>query len=402
MAGRWLRLRAVLNEQFSTVVVGLLILALLGGWMSYTTHVAAGATAEHRTETLWESTGEFSHSAVVEDDRSPFETGTQLTDRPIYYTQVSPQLNGTFRTAYTGPQGDLQRSVSVVLLIRAVDRAQSDREESVYWETSVPLNTTTVDSISPEESVSTAVTYDMRTLDGRISRIHDQLGSDVGETEVVIRATVRSEGRIGGTAVDETSRYTFPVELTDGTYSIDATGPQTKAYETTRTEHVESTPQPAWSLAGPGLLLVSLCGLGGLGVSRRRGTVGLSEPERERLEYQAKRTEFDDWISPIRLPEEALELPQGEADSLTALVDLAIDTNTSVIEDPDREAFYVRHDGYLYTYRPAVQASDSAGQPTETDSHTSSSTDETAVPSDETETTETETDDSPDGRQNPG
>jgi len=392
----------MLDEQFPTVVVGLLVLALLGGWISYTTHIAVGATTQDRTETLWESTGEFSHSATVEADRSPFETDTRLTDRPIYYTQVSPQLNGTFRTAYTGPRGDLQRSVTVVLLIRAVDRAQSDREESVYWETSVLLNTTTVDSVGPEESVSTAVTYDMQALDGRIDRIYDQLGSDVGETEVVIRATVRSEGRIGGTAVDETNRYTFPVELTDGTYSIDATGPQTEAYETTRTEHVESTPQPAWSLAGPGLLLVSLCGLGGLGAGRRRGTVGLSETERERLEYQAKRTEFDDWISPVRLPEEAFELPQGEADSLTALVDLAIDTNNSVIEDPDQEEFYVRHDGYLYTYRPVVQASGSAGQPIETDSHTPSSTDETAVPGDDAETTETEAADSPDGRQDSG
>jgi len=82
MIERWLRLRAMLDEQLPTVVVGLLVLALLGGWISYTTHVAAGATTEDRTETLWESTGEFSHSAAVEADRSPFETGTQLTEGP--------------------------------------------------------------------------------------------------------------------------------------------------------------------------------------------------------------------------------------------------------------------------------------------------------------------------------
>lgn len=41
-----------------------------------------------------------------------------------------------------------------------------------------------------------------------------------------------------------------------------------------------------------------------------------------------------------------------EADSLAGLVDFAIDTDNSVIEAPDADAYYVRHDGYLYCYRP--------------------------------------------------
>jgi hypothetical protein len=70
------------------------------------------------------------------------------------------------------------------------------------------------------------------------------------------------------------------------------------------------------------------------------------------LAYEDEREDFDEWISTIRLPDEVFDLPRAEAASLSALVDFAIDTDNSVIEDPDDSAYYVIHDGYLYTYQP--------------------------------------------------
>jgi hypothetical protein len=38
--------------------------------------------------------------------------------------------------------------------------------------------------------------------------------------------------------------------------------------------------------------------------------------------------------------------------SLGGLADVAIDSDTAVIEDPEDERFYVVHDGYRYVYVP--------------------------------------------------
>ncbi len=94
--------------------------------------------------------------------------------------------------------------------------------------------------------------------------------------------------------------------------------------------------------------------LGGLVAVRSRGRLALSSTEQELLAYEDEREDFDEWISTIKLPDEAFDLPRAEAASLGALVDFAIDTDNSVIEDPDDGAYYVVHDGYLYTYQPSV------------------------------------------------
>ena len=351
MAERGLQLRAVLDDQYTTILVVFVIIGLLGGWVSYTTYTV-GATTEQRTETVWETTGEFSHEAVVETNSSVFTAGSRLTDRPLYFTRVSPRLTGTFQTVYGGAEsGNLSRRVSVTLVVRAVDRQQDD-EETVYWQTNRSLNETTATGVEPQEPVSVSFTENITRIANRTDRIQQELGATVGETELLIRATVDSRGTVGGRQVTETNNYTLAVELNEETYEVGDPSPTTEQYERTRTETVEPTAGPAREVGGPASVLVSLAGLGGLVVGRRLDWIGLSAAEEDRLSYQAAREEYDDWISPVSLPEAAFDLPRANADSLTALVDIAIDTNNSVIEDPGEERFYLRHEGYLYSYRP--------------------------------------------------
>ena len=90
------------------------------------------------------------------------------------------------------------------------------------------------------------------------------------------------------------------------------------------------------------------------GVRVSRGRLGhtITVRVRERLAYEDDRRDFDEWISPIRLPKAAVDRPRAEATTLGALMDFAIDTDNSVVDDPDDSAYYVGHDGYLYTYHP--------------------------------------------------
>jgi len=346
-----LRLRVVFSEQFTVVVVVLLVTAAAGGWMTYTAYAAPDTTAGQQESASWEMTGSFDHGATVVRDSTVFSAGTTLTDRPVYFTQLSPELNGTFTTGYDASnRGHLNQTVSLSLVMREVDERGQGEEATVHWETSEQLNTATVDSVRPGESVTVPFVRNMSAVEADRNRIQNELGGSAGETEVFIRAVVDSSGTVDGNAVDETTRYTLPVTFGDSTYSVGEAEPTVEQYGPAQPATVDETSGSMGSVGGPLLLVVSLgllIGFVAIGRPER-----LSERERARLSDERDRETFDEWISTIKLPADAFELPRAEAASLGELVDLAIDTDNRVIEDPDDGRYYVRHDGYLYHYRP--------------------------------------------------
>ncbi|MFD1641408.1 DUF5305 domain-containing protein [Halohasta litorea] len=364
------RARAVLDNQFVVVCAVLLGCVLVGGWLTYTAHVGAATTTEQQSTVSWEQTGAFDHSATVQEDNSLFPVGTTLENRSVYYTRLSPELDGTFRTTYDAREsGDLDQDVSLSLVLREVDPDSEGTEPTVYWQTSSALDDATVESVPPGEPVRVSFSQDMSAVTERIGRIQEELGGSTGEVEVFVRATITAQGKINGDSVDETATYTMPVTVSDTTYSVTDAEPTVESYETTRPVTVDRNDRPLRSVGGPLLLVVALGLLGGV-VRSDRST--LSETERARLAYEDDRETFDEWISTIELPSEAFELPQADADSLAGLVDFAIDTDNSVIEDPDDDAYYVRHDGYLYCYRPPRTDSDDGETTDSVDSETES------------------------------
>lgn len=355
-----LRLRAVLDSQFVWVLAVLVVCLLSSGWLTYTTHASPSTTTEQQSTVTWEQTGTFDHAATVQTENPLYPVGTRLAGRSVYYTRLAPELDGTFRTSYEPrDSGTLDQRVSLRLVIREVEADSEGDASTVYWRTNTSLAQETVEAVSPGESVAVSFTRDMSRVRTRIETIREELGGVAGEIEVFVRATVVSHGTINGEQVSETATYTMPVTVSETTYSVPTTEPTVEAYETTRTTTVDRSYGPIRSVGGPLLLVIALGSLGGLvGFSDR---ARLSAAERAVLAHRDDRETFDDWISTIELPPEAFELPRAEADSLSALVDFAIDTDNSVIEDPTDDAYYVRHDGYLYCYRPPTGVGD--GEP---------------------------------------
>ena len=361
MADWKLRLRAFLDTQFTVVVAVLLVLAILGGWMSYTAYAAPGTTTEERSTVEWEQTGEFEHTATVTEENSVFPTGTTLANRSVYFVRLSPRLDGQFRTTYHArDDGELDQTVSVSLVIREVGSGDQRENETVYWQTSDSLADSTADAVSPAEPVSVQFSQNMSAVETRVEQIRDEIGSSPGNTEVFVRAVVSSQGTVNGNQVNETNVYRLPVTFDGSTYRIGSPEPIVEQYETIQTETVAQTAGTTRSIGGPLLLIISLGLLGGVVTMFNRGQ--RSEAERALFTDEDDRETFDDWISTIQLPEEAFNLPRANATSLGTLVDFAIDTDNSVIEDPDGNAYYVRHDGYLYVYHPPVQQSEGSDE----------------------------------------
>lgn len=348
-----LRFRAVLDNQFTVVVATLLVVVVLGGWATYTAHAGPATTTESKPTVSWEQTGTFDHAATVQADSSLYPSGETLENRPVYFTSLSPELDGRFRTSFD-PQdsGELDQTVSLSLVIREVDQGDQGADQTVYWETTDSLAEETVNGVAPGEPVRVSFSQNMSAINAEINQIREDIGGSPGSLEVIVRATVDSQGSINGDTVDETTTYTMPLTLDSSTYSVDGAEPTVESYETTQPVAVDRDSSLLTSVGGPLLLVISLGLLGGIVV--RSDRLALSEAERAALADETDRESHDDWISTIKLPPDAFELPRAEADSLAALVDFAIDTDNCVIEDPDETVYYVRHDGYLYSYRPTV------------------------------------------------
>lgn len=351
MADWQLRLRGALDEYFAIIVIALIVAALLGGWVSYSTHAAPGTTTEERAVDSWQTTGGFNHSATVTEPNDAYPVGTVLTERPFYFTRVAPDFNGTYTFTYeaTGT-GDLSRNVTLELVLRGID--EDSEERTVLWETTRELRAETTDAIEPGEEVRVPFSVDMHETVNRTETIDEQLGDPPGQTEVAIRAVNDLSGTVNGRMIERTETHTLPIALEGGTYHPDNPGATTEEYQTTRSVTVERTYGPVRSLAAPLLFVGSLSTLAGLVVARHRRRFRLSPAERALLAYRDDRDDFDEWISTIKLPDDVFSLPRAEAASLGDLVDFAIDTDTSVVADPRRESYYVVHDGRLYAYTP--------------------------------------------------
>jgi len=346
-----LRVRAVIASNLEIVLVVLIALAAVGGWITYTTYAEPGTTTETLTVGSWETTAQFDHGATVTEDNSAFPVGSTLSNRTVYFTDVAPRLNGTFVYSHSATDNAaVTEAVTVELVTRGVEGSQADRQ--VLWTRSDTLGKRTTEASGPRESVRVPFSIHVPTVENRTRRIETELGGGAGQTEVLVRATVDLQGTINGQPVSRTETYELPVAPEGTRYRVEDFGEQSDRHETTRRVTVERTYGPLRRFGGPTLLGVAVLALGTIVAAHTTDRLEPDDADLERLAFEDDRAEFEEWISTIRLPDEAFDRPVAEAESLGDLVDLAIDTDSAVIEDPHYDAFYVVHGEFLYRYRP--------------------------------------------------
>jgi hypothetical protein len=345
-----LRLRRLLADSFAVVVLALVVLALVGGWLAYTTHVAPGTHVEERTIASYEMTGDFRHAATVTNGSVAFPEGQVLSNRSVYFTSVSPVLNGSFVYTYRAAAGDLEVNASSVLVLHAID--ENDGNTIEYWRVTRDLGDDRT-SLSPGETIEMSFSRDINATGALGQRIEERIGGSGGTVEALLTARVSYDGRIDGQPVSGSRTYRLPIEIDDGQYRVLDSGSVANASQVTEQVRVANEYGSLRAVGSVLLLVVSLVALVSLVAARQRGRLAVSEAERERLVHAAAHEEFDEWITTASLPEETLDAPRVAVDSLDGLVDLAIDTNRRVVEDPDRGGYFVLGEELLYTYAPS-------------------------------------------------
>lgn len=344
------RLRRALDRQFVVVVVALLVTAALGGYLAYEPHVDPGVETEEETVTDWSERTAFSHSATVQQPNPVFPVGSELTDRSLYYTTLSPELDGTYEYQYSGNGGD--GAVDVEMDVQLRYRSVDGDDGGVFWERTEPITTVERDAVEPGDTVTSEFQVDVSGAESEVEDIQDQLGTTIGTTEVDVVVRTLVQGTVDGEEVTSSHRQALQISPDGATYSVEDPGAETELHQSTVTHQVPTEYGPLRSYGSLALVAVSLLGLIGLGTARHQGKIAPSKREQRAAEWASTRSEFDDWISRGRVTADSIDTTRIELESLDGLVDVAIDSNRRVIEDLTRNCFYVVGEDAYYVFVP--------------------------------------------------
>lgn len=353
------RTRLAIRDRFQPLLALFVLLVLLGGGLTYATHVDPGTHVETRTVSSWESTADWSHEARVTRSNPVFTRGTTLSDRPVYFMSIAPRLEGTFRYGYTASRsGNVSTDVTTTLVLRSV--GEQDGEQVEYWRVTEPLGPPSSARLGPGERLRAPFEMNVSAVQQRVDRIETRLGGTPGETEARVLARVRTTGTVNGRSVSRFTEYAATVELDGGTYRVTDSETARTRENTTRELTVRNSYGPLRRLGSPLLLLVGAVGIVGLAGAGATGRLEVPDDARERLAFEADRREFDDWITSgsVALPERPDARVQ--VDSLEGLVDVAIDTDNRVIEDSDQGGYLVLGDERTYRFDPPPDPRDTS------------------------------------------
>lgn len=348
---RWLRLRVLLTEYRTVVLIALLVVVALGAWVSYGAYASPGEKTVQQREHAWTATGDVSHEATVTEPNTVYPVGAQLRNEPLYYTAISPTVDVEFAAGYESPTAE---NVSVGLTADLVYRAVGSDDETVYWSERERLASTSERGVRPGTNVTTSVTVNATAITERITEIESDLGAAPGQTEIYLVLERDIDGTIAGERRSVTDSYRVPITTEAGTYRLETDDAYDEAYEDREAATVPASAGPLRTVGGPLLLLIGLGGLAGLRVATNR----LPEPsaaEREWLTYRDDHDQFEEVITPMSLPETALEGPRAELERLASLAEFGIDVGAAIVFDPARELYVVRDDGVTYVFDPPAR-----------------------------------------------
>ncbi len=331
---------------FALVAVALLV----GGiWLSYGVYAGEPEVEEVPVTNEWSIDGEFVHSAAVEEENEVFPVGTVLANEPLYYTSLSPVVDGRYNASYAGTEGeDVTITVTVDLLHRAVD------DDVEYWNESETLASESGETVDPGEPVTADVSINVTTLDERIGEIEESLGASPGTTETVLAVETSYDGEFGGEGREITRNEEIEIDAGGETYSLQGGGFSEEFEYETGVETEEAPPSRLEAVVGPLAAVVGAAALLGLGLFRHRG-LEPTDADREWLAYRQDLAEFDDLITRVELPEAALDRPEVPVASLGQLSRFAIDVESAIVEDRQRNQYVVRDPELLYVYTPPAE-----------------------------------------------
>lgn len=349
---RRLRVRRALSRYERLLFGVAVVVVVLGAGLTVTTYAETPTSTERETVSTWSRTDGFDHGATVTRENPVFPVGTRLENRSAYFLEITPTLNLSYTFRYSASDGG---SLRVVTELRLVRRATAG-EGTTLWRTARPLGRLD-ETLDPGERARLAASIPVQRTLNRTRSLSIALG---GSPTTAVVADTRVTGQVNGERVDRRLTRRVTVDADRRTYRLSGGEPARRSFSRTETRVRRTDRGPVARIGGPLVILSGVVGCVALAVLGRRGYARLGTAERRWVEYRADRSEYDGWIHTADLPAAATDLPHAEAASLRDLVDIAVDLDTTVLEEPEGGRFRVLHERCLYVYEAPPRPDEAA------------------------------------------
>lgn len=326
-----LRARRLLVLYGKVIAIALILLsavALAGAGWAYTHPQTTQVTDETHRQTV---TADLATQAVVVENSTLYEPGRTLENQPVYLRAATESPTLVVRTTAE----DAER-LTVDQRIEITYRAE--REGETFWEKTTTLahNETTTSS----DHVRTRTGLDIQAIQNRTNALRGTIGS-AGSVHVELRLHVSySTDRYNGSLSTP-----IPIQIRTDWYRLGS--PSATQQHSTPVSRTVVVPGQDARATGPGVLGLFSLGLGLIVAKLSRSET--SKLDRTDMEHEMHRLRYSEWISTGTIPEAAGETVV-EVDSLEGLVDIAIDSNTRTIYDPERDSYAIIEGTTVYRY----------------------------------------------------
>lgn len=286
-------------------------------------------------------------TAIVEGDHAMYDAGEELTNEPVYVRDVAPNATVTATTRAPPDGVAVDQQVSIVY-------EASSTEDGVFRqrERTITSNSGTIEDEG--DTVDSVVSLRIADIADTLEAMRTEIG-DAGRVNAYLRVeTTYSSGDYEGTLEDR-------VELAIGQDSYRLPALSLREEHRTTTTNVEPVAaevfQTTLPAVGPIVVphltpvfgFLSILGVVLLGAVR----YGRTEFDADRERVTIHRLRYGEWISggelPAALADHPLVVP---VESLEALVDVAIDSDTRVIHDPQQDCYAVLTGGAVFVFYP--------------------------------------------------
>lgn len=352
------RIRAFLNTWFTLLAVGLLLASAGLGYWAYQVNMVPEVQQEERLVEEWTESTSYNHSAEITNDSLVFSQGETVSNRPLYYTRLSEELDGDHTYRYNADSGDVSVQTETYLLIRGGELEDEEMTQT-YWEYTQPLDSDMREGLPPGEAYTTQFTADIQFVLETIATVEEQLGASEGLIDVRVVTVSQIDGTVEGESVSETYESEMVMVVEPATFRVINTNVVDEQHQTFQETEVIVDPSPLESFGSIALAGLAVALLVVLVAGRYAGYTDLTEDEQEVLRLEQARDRFSEWITTGTFPSEREYEQTILVDDLEGLVDVAIDTNKRVIEDEQLGVSTVLDDNYIYIYvRPDSPARD--------------------------------------------
>jgi len=358
-----LKFKNILRNYWVIFLIIFASMLALSCYQVYQAYITPSFEEKNITVSSYTQNGTYSYSTVVSEPNPLYPTWITLgMNESEYYFAASPIANCSF--VYRINASDSANVIAIpttsIIATRMSGRAN---DVKILWHKEFPVTSTSSAGpfiVKNEEGINNFTyrfSFNAPVIENTIENTQYRLnypptrGSSyyyASDMEYEINTLVTYHGTINGKQIENTTSFVLPMTITESDYGFSSnlsTNVTSYNNETVRLQKPSTVESVKYPLAFIIISIIAIIGIIYCRITYNPDPVLMAKIEQERMHSQ-----FREFISEGKLPENRSSLMALEIASLQELVNAAIDMNERVIHDSSENIHFAIHNGVLYYF----------------------------------------------------